>query len=451
VNDVVSRLQHLIQLDSTNPPGNELLVARYLDGVLRGAGIDTTVLETAPGRGALIARLRGSGAAAPLLLTAHMDVVGVEAASWTSEPFGGEIRDGYVYGRGAIDDKGMLACELEAVLRLKREMDAGRITLDRDVIFAATPDEESGGELGLSWIIDRHPDLIRAEYALNEGGRIRIVDGEPLYAAVQTTEKVSHVVTVKATGPGGHASIPLEGNAVARLAHALAAITTHQEPVKLIPTVREFFTRLSAVWPEPDVAQAMRDSASNDEPAVQRGCSALCKLPLYNAVLRTGISATVIRAGVRHNVIPTEAEATLSVRTLPGDSIDDLLARLGAIVADGAVTIAIESRGLGAPVSDHASLMFEAIRGAVTALDPAIITVPYMSTGATESAHLRAWGVQTFGLLPFPLNADDESRMHGHDERVATAALEFGAQLVFDIARRVAGRRSNGAPDTDSR
>lgn len=439
LDETVTHLRRLIQIDTTNPPGNEIAVARYLDQTLRAAGVETHLLEPVAGRGTLIARLRGRGSAAPILVTAHMDVVGVEPAKWTVDPFGGEVRDGAVYGRGAIDDKGMLACNLAAVLETKRAIDAGQLKLERDVIFAATSDEESGGEFGLGWVIEHHPELVRAEYALNEGGRIRVVDGKPLYAAVQTTEKVAHVVTVTARGPSGHASIPLNGNAVARLARAVASITSHEEPVRVIPTVREFFARLGEIWPEPDIAAAMRGVASNEIAVVQRASTALCRLPLYNAVLRTGVSATVMQAGIRSNVIPAQGTATLSVRTLPGDSIDTVVAGMRERVGDDTITIETSARGHDAPASDHDSAMFRAIRDAIQALDPGIATVPYMSTGATESALLRAWGVQTFGLLPFPLDAEDEGRMHGHDERVPLASLEFGTRLVTDILRRMAG------------
>jgi acetylornithine deacetylase/succinyl-diaminopimelate desuccinylase-like protein len=433
----MDHLRRMLQIDTTNPPGNELALARYLDATLAAAGIETHLIEQTEHRGALIARLRGTGASGPLLIMAHMDVVGADRAAWSTEPFGGEIRDGAVYGRGAIDDKGMLAANLMAMLRIKRELVDRGVPLVRDLIFAATADEESGGRYGVEWIITHHPELIRAEYALNEGGRIRIVDGRPLYAAVQTTEKVSHVVTVTAHGPGGHASVPLAGNAVARLARALAAIAGHEEPIRLLPTVREFFARLATVWPEADVAAAMRDAASDDPNVAARGYAILRRMPLYDAVLRTGISPTVLRAGERFNVIPADASATLSIRTLPGESIDDVVRRLHEVVADDAVTIHLTSRGTDAPPSDHTSPMFDAIRQAVTALDSRIATVPYLSTGATESAQLRAWGVQTYGLLPFPLDAEDESRMHGHDERLPLTSFAFGVELVTDVVRRM--------------
>src|SRR3712207_1267422 len=180
---------------------------------------------------------------------AHMDVVGVEAAQWSVEPFGGVVRDGYLYGRGAIDDKGMVAANLVAMLLLKRHVvDAGG-TLSRDVVFVANADEEASGRLGMAWLLEHHPELARAEFALNEGGRTRVVGGRALYLAVQNTEKVPHVVTVTARGPGGHASVPLPGNAIGRLGRALDRIAAHREPVQLNATTRRFFAELARVWP----------------------------------------------------------------------------------------------------------------------------------------------------------------------------------------------------------
>ncbi|MGZ8411485.1 MAG: M20/M25/M40 family metallo-hydrolase [Gemmatirosa sp.] len=434
----IEHLQRMIRINTVNPPGNEIGVARYLDSVLTAAGIETHLFEPAPGRGALVARLRGTGEQKPVVLMGHMDVVGVEAAKWSVEPFAGVVKDGYLYGRGAIDDKGMLAANLMTMLLLKRHvLDAGG-TLARDVVFVANADEEAGGDYGMGWLIANHPELVRGEFALNEGGRTRIVRGKPLYVAVQSAEKVSHVVTVTARGPGGHASVPLAGNAVFRLGRALAAIGAWRAPTFVTPTTRQFFSELSRVWPDRVEARAMADVASRDPNRVKRGAVALRRVPVLDAVLRTGVSAVMTQGGIRTNVIPTEASATLNVRTLPGQSVDAVVARLRQAVGDSLVTIAVTERGEDSPASDFDSPMFRAIADATRELDPTMVTVPYLSTGATDSARLRTWGMQAFGVLPFPMNQDDEDRMHGNDERVPLASLAFGTRLIYGSVLRVA-------------
>jgi acetylornithine deacetylase/succinyl-diaminopimelate desuccinylase-like protein len=434
----IEHLQRMIRINTVNPPGNEIGVARYLDGVFKEAGIETHLFEPAPGRAALVARLRGTGERKPVVIMGHMDVVGVEAAKWSVEPFGGVVKDGYLYGRGAIDDKGMLASNLMTMLLLKRHvLDAGG-TLARDVVFVANADEEAGGDYGMGWLIAHHPELVRGEFALNEGGRTRIVRGKPLYVAVQSAEKVSHVVTVTARGPGGHASVPLAGNAVFRLGRALAAIGAWRAPTFVTPTTRQFFSELSRVWPDRAEARAMADVASRDTNRVKRGALALRRVPVLDAVLRTGVSGVMTQGGIRTNVIPTEATATLNVRTLPGQSVDAVVARLRQEVDDSLVTIAVTERGEDSPASDFDSPMFRAIADATRELDPTMVTVPYLSTGATDSARLRSWGMQAFGVLPFPMNQDDEDRMHGNDERVPLASLEFGTRLIYGSVLRVA-------------
>ena len=436
--ETLEYLQAMIRMNTVNPPGNELQVARYLDSTLRGAGIETHLFEPAPGRASLVAVLKGDGTKKPVLIMAHMDVVGVEHDKWSVDPFAAVIRDGYLYGRGAIDDKGMLAANVETMLLLKRNVIDKGGTLSRDVIFVANSDEEAGGEFGMGWLIANHPELIRAEFALNEGGRTRIVGGKRLYVAVQNTEKVPHVVKVTARGPGGHASIPLAGNAIFRLGRALAAIGAHTEPVVIKPTTREFFSQLSSVWPNGMERRAMADVASSDTRRVQRGARVLSRIPVFNAVLRNGISATMIDGGIRSNVIPVEASATLNVRTLPGLSIDSVVARLRKVVNDSLVSIDVSDRGEDSPASDFHSPMFAAIRGSAQALDPSMAVVPYLSTGATDSARLRNWGIQAFGLLPFPMNQDDEDRMHGNDERIPLASLDFGTRMIYGAILRVA-------------
>ena len=436
--ETLANLQTMIRMNTVNPPGNEMQVAKFLETTLKAAGIETHLFEPAPGRAAFVARLKGNGTKQPVLIMGHMDVVGVERAHWSVDPFAAEIKDGYVYGRGAIDDKGMLAANLETMLLLKRNViDKGGM-LSRDVILVANSDEEQGGDFGMGWLIANHPELIKAEFALNEGGRTRIVNGKLLYVAVQNTEKVSHVVTVAAHGPGGHASIPLEGNVMFRLGRALTKIGAYKPPLYLTATTREFFTQLGQVWPDKQQRQAMADVGSNDTRRQKRGAAVLDKTPVFNAVIRTGISPVIIEGGIRSNVIPTDASVKLNVRTLPGQAIDSVVAKLKQVVGDSQVDITVTDRGEDSPASDFHSPMFNAIRESAQALMPTLAVVPYLSTGATDSARLRNWGMQAFGLLPFPMNQDDEDRMHGNDERVPLASLEFGTKMIYGAILRVA-------------
>jgi acetylornithine deacetylase/succinyl-diaminopimelate desuccinylase-like protein len=290
----------------------------------------------------------------------------------------------------------------------------------------------------MGWLIRNHPELIKAEIALNEGGRTRIVGGKRLYVAVQNTEKVPHTVTLTAHGPGGHASIPLAGNAILRLGRALAKIGDYKEPVQVNPTTRQFFSELGRVWPNAPERKAMADVASADIQRVHRGARVLERIPVFDAVLRNGISATMVEGGIRTNVIPTDATATLNIRTLPGQSVDGVVKRLEKVVGDPLVDIAVTNRGADSPASDFHSPMFAAIRESVGALDPSMAVVPYLSTGATDSARLRNWGMQAFGLLPFPMTQDDEDRMHGNDERVPLESLDFGTRLIYGAISRVA-------------
>ena len=437
--ETVELLRALLRVDTSNPPGNELACARIVHDTLLAAGIESQLLEPAPARGIVVGRLRGRGGdgRGALLLLAHMDVVGVEREHWSVDPFAADVRDGHVYGRGAIDDKGMLTTNIIAMLMAKRTLVDAGIPLARDVVLVASADEETGSTWGLQWLMAERPELLEAEYALNEGGRIRVVEGRPLYAAVQTAEKVPQVLTVTATGTSGHASVPLADNAIDRLARALAKIGAHREPLALVPTTRRFFERLAAIWPGADERTAMGDLTSGDPARVHEAEEVMRRFPPLDALVRNGISATIVKGGVRENVIPAEASAVLNVRTVPGESIERVVERLTALVDDPQVAVAITARGEDAPASDFQSPMFEAIAATLTALDPALAVVPYMSTGATDSARLRAAGVQTFGLLPFPLAAGDEVRMHGHDERVPLEALAFGVRVVWGIVERM--------------
>jgi acetylornithine deacetylase/succinyl-diaminopimelate desuccinylase-like protein len=436
--ETVSRLQAIIRFDTTNPPGNELPLARYLASVLTAEGIEATVLEMEKNRAQVIGRIRGNAAARPVILLAHMDVVGVERSSWTHDPFAGEVSDGYLYGRGAIDDKGMLAANLMTMLLLKRELSISGATLSRDVVFVATADEEAGGEYGMGWLVQHHPDLLDAEFALNEGGRTRIIGDGRAYLAVQSAEKVSHVVTITAHGSAGHAAIPLPDNAIFRLARALDQLSGYAEPVMLTEITRQFFSCLAEIWPQPDEKKAMIDLVAGDAGRRNEGARILSRVAVFNAVLRNGISPTMIEGGKQFNVIPDSASAVLNVRTLPGQSIDKVVQRMRAVITEPGVGLEITYRGEEAPASDPGSAMFVAIADAARELDPKIAVVPYLSTGVTDSARLRRLGVKAYGILPFPMAQSDEERMHGNDERVPLDSLHFGTRLIFGAISRIA-------------
>lgn len=439
--DVIATLQHFIRFRTVNPPGNELPLAEYMRGRLDRAGVETTLLIPAPGRAALFGRIPGAGRARAVLLVAHMDVVSVEESNWTVDPFGGEIRDGYLYGRGAIDDKGMLAANLIAMITLREQLDAGAIALDRDVLFVATSDEEAGGEWGMQWLVDNHPELLDAEFAINEGGRTRIMDDGRRYMAIQTSEKISHVLTLDARGPAGHAAVPVADNAIYQLARALAALSTHVEPLTLTPTTLGFFSQLAVVWPDERESAAMREITSRDSATVAKAGAVLSETAVFNAVLRNGISPSLLGAGARFNVIPAEASATLNLRTLPGQPLQEALARIRAVVAKATgerVSVELRDAGPDAPASDPASVMFQAIATAARELDHTLAVVPYLSTGVTDSARLRRLGVQAYGILPFPMRPADEARMHGHDERVPIESVVFGMRVIYEAVRHVA-------------
>ena len=436
--ETIALLQSLIRFDTTNPPGNELPLAEFIMSLLRGEGVDTKLLVPSPNRAAVVARLRGDGRERPIILLSHMDVVGVEREMWSADPFEGVVRDGYLYGRGAIDDKGMLAANLMTMLLLQRRMARGELELKRDVIFVTTSDEETGGKDGIQWLVTNHRDLLDAEFAINEGGRTRIIEGGRRYLAIQTAEKIPHQVTVSARGPAGHAAIPLAGNAIFALARALEKIGRYMEPVTLIDTTRRFFGELAGVWPAPEEREAMVDLVADDESRAARGAEILARTPVFDAVMRNGISPTRLLGGVAGNVIPAEASAVLNVRTVPGQAIEDVVRRLEKFVGDPVIEITVASHGAEAPASDAASPMFRAIEQAARNLDPEMAVVPYLSTGGTDSAHLRRIGIQSYGILPFPMMQSDEERMHGHDERVPVKSLHFGTRLIYESVVEVA-------------
>jgi acetylornithine deacetylase/succinyl-diaminopimelate desuccinylase-like protein len=418
--EAIEILRGLIRIDTSN--GNETAAAKYLQALLAKEGIQSEIYELEQGRGNLVARLRGSGKKRPLLLMGHTDVVQVERDKWTVDPFAAEIKDGYLYGRGASDDKGMTAVCAAIMLQLKRH----NVPLDRDVIFLAEAGEEAQPHVGIEFMVDRHWDKIEAEFALNEGGWIyQQRDGSLQYVGVSTTEKVPRRFRLRALGSSGHGSMPRVDNAITHLAAAVAKLGQWQAPMRLNETTREFFRRLAEIS-SPEEAALYRDL---HEPAVQERLRR--EKPFYNSMLRTSIAPTIIRGGFRVNVVPAEAEAAFDIRVLPDEDLAKFTEMMHQVVDDPAVEL-IPPQGRLRPITPPSRLDTEMFR--------ALVTLPVMLTGATDSAQVRAKGVAAYGVGSIA-SEDDRSRIHGNDERISLSGLGRFFEYLYTAVVGVAGAK----------
>ena len=435
-----SHLEGLVALDTRNPPGNELLTAEYLAGVLQGRpGMAVTIVDVGDGRANLVARLRAAHPTArPVVVMGHMDVVGVVDENWHTPPLTVTEVDGYLHGRGVMDDKGMLAATATAMVWLSEH---ARDRLTRDIILLATAAEEGGPDIGVGRIVAQHRELLGdAEFALNEGGRIRVIDGAIATLNIQTTEKVAYNVEVTARGPSGHGSVPLPDNAPAALARAVARLHDWRAPARLNETTRIYFARLAEIEADPALAAAMRDLGSDDPAVFAAAVDVLDDEPTHNAVLRAGASLTMLDAGFRSNVIPGDASANFNLRVLPDDDVTALVAQMQAVAAEAQVQVALKGEPRHAPrPSPVDGALFAAMADAASVMAPGISVIPFMSTGATDGAALRAAGIPTYGVLPFPMEQADELRMHGDNERIPVAAVGWATEFILRTLLNVAG------------
>ena len=429
--EAVDWLAGLIRINTTNPPGNELAAAKYLADILQREGIAAEIIESAPGRGILVARMNAGAmpdSSRALLLMGHMDVVGVQKEKWTVDPFGAVMKDGYLYGRGAIDDKGMTIANVAVMVALKR----GQVHLNRDIILLAEGDEEAGGDYGIDFAVQKHWDKIAAGFALNEGGRVFLKDGRVQWVGIQASEKIPVNVIVTAKGTSGHASVPLKDNPIVHLSAAIEKIGNYATPWQLNSVTRVYFEQIAKIESE-DISKWMRALETPD-----RGDHAARFLsdqnPVWSSTLRTTIAPTIFQGGFRENVVPSEAKATLNIRLLPGDMIDPLVAKLKTLVDDPAVQFEVQSSARGAaPSSSLETDFYRIIEQTAIREFPGSIAVPMMSTGATDSAPLRLRSVQAYGLLPFPLDEEDLKRMHGDNERIPVASFQKGISFLYQV------------------
>ncbi|MBC8088236.1 MAG: M20/M25/M40 family metallo-hydrolase [Phycisphaerae bacterium] len=450
-------LVEVIRVNTSNPPGNEGLIAELLAPRFRALGFEVQIIPTpVAGKSHFIARLRGDGSKKPILLAAHADVVGVEREKWSVDPFAGVVKDGHVYGRGAIDFKGGLAVFARAAMMLAER----KVPLSRDVIFLAEADEE-GAPYNTTWLARDHFASIDAEFALNEGGWIiKDAAGKTKYVSVSTADKTTQALTITARGTSTHSSMPLPDNAIFALARALTKLANYETPVELTASTKQFFTTL-AETSSPPLSGYFRDLVSGVPARVRRADSVISRDPLLHAIMRNTIAPVLLNAGFRSNVIPGSAQATINVRLIPGTPIARIIAELQRVVNDSLVEIAVPTSAAptatpipattaapAAPAASAAAILespitselYQALEREAMVQFPGVKVTPYLFQAGTDAAAWRRQGIPVFGIYPYPITADELTRMHGNDERVSIESLKQGTEMIYRTLLRVAAK-----------
>jgi len=436
--EAVEHLRNLIRINTVNPPGNELAAASYIRDVLDSEGIPSEIIVSGPERGNVVARLQGSGKGGrPLLLSAHLDVVAVDSEMWTHDPFGGEIHDGFLWGRGAVDMKNMAAMQLVTMLLLKRE----GVPLGRDVILAGVADEEAGSEYGSGFLVDKHPEKIQAEYCLTEvGGFSMHVDNATLYP-VQVAEKGICWMRLHARGEPGHGSIPHSHQATVKLATAVAKLGTARLPRHRVPLVEEFVRAIAKHSNQPTRAvlpQILNRFLGGPVLDVIQHMNPWQAASL-SAMLSNSVAPTIYQGGKKINVIPSHASIDLDGRLIPGQTSDDLVREIRDIIG-GDYEIEILKHAPGS-VFDHKTLLFDAICRTVRRHDPGAVPIPYMITGFTDAYCYGRLGIKSYGFAPvrLPPGLVFAKLYHGHDERIPVEGFVWGTRLFYELVAEFAG------------
>lgn len=437
--------RELIESDTTHSTGNTTDAARAMEAHLLAAGFppdDVHVLEQVPGKGNLVARLRGSDSGRkPILLLAHLDVVEADPADWTVAPFEFLERDGYYWGRGTTDDKDECAIHVANLIRWRRE----GFVPEHDIVVALTADEEAGEHNGVVWLLAAHRDLIDAEFALNEGGGGVIQKGRFLAHYVQASEKIYQTFEIETSNRGGHSSLPRPDNSIYALSRALLAIEAHSFPVRLNAVTRTFFERTADLQP-PDVAAAMR-GVLRDPPepaAIER----LSQIPAYNARLRTTCVATQIDAGHAENALPQRARATVNCRILPDGSQDAVESKLREWIDDEDVTLSrmLDSHSIASPPSPLQPEVLGPIARISEELWPGVPVIPRMSAGATDGLFLRNAGIPVYGVSGV-FGDQDDVRAHGRDERIPIRSFLDAQEFLYRLVKQLSTPSLNAASD----
>jgi acetylornithine deacetylase/succinyl-diaminopimelate desuccinylase-like protein len=439
--ETMQHFQALLRFDTSNPPGHEKLAADYLKQVFDREGIPAQLFALEPDRPNLIARLKGSGRRQPLLLMGHTDVVTVDPKKWTFPPFSATRDGGYVYGRGSLDDRPHLVAGLMTMLALKRL----NVPLDRDVIFLAEAGEEGTTRVGIDFMAREHYQDINAEYCLAEGGETTRVGGRVKFAGIETVEKIPLPLELTAHGTSGHGSIPLQDNPVVHLARAVAALGAWQTPIRLNETTMEYFKRLADISSGDDAARYRAVLTPGSAAAEAADKYFQQREPRHASMLRTSVTPTILNGGYRFNVIPSEAKATIDVRTVPDEKPDAFIEAAKRIINDPAINItissAVDQRTAGGTTRVD-SEAFRTIEAAVTK-HYQTVTLPIMQTGATDMSVVRAKGAQCYGINA-AVDVEDGPKgfgPHSDQERILESELHRFVRFQWDIVTALAGRK----------
>jgi len=432
--EAASILSRYIQIDTTNPPGDEIKAAKFFKEIFDREGIEAQIIESVPGRASIHAVLHGNDSRKSLILLNHMDVVPADKKLWKAKPFGGEIKDGVIWGRGALDDKGPAIMELAAILALKRQ----KASLKSDVVFLGTADEEAGGSLGAGYLLEKHPELFRnVGLVLNEGGGIRVgEDGRARAYTVSVAEKTPLWLKLTATGTPGHGSAPGNDLAVHKLIEALNRVLTYQSPIKVVPEVQKFYADTAQSAPESrragyrDLRKALEDSSFRSEflaDARERGS-------VTNTIAITGISGSD-----KLNVIPGVATAEIDIRLLPGEDPKMAVGEVRRLINDEAIKVEVILSFPAAVSPTHPEAM-KIITEFASEHDPGAPVVAPLVRGFTDCHFFREKGIPCLGFMPRRNPPSSEGLVHGVDERMQLDSFNFGIRAMYEIVRKLAAK-----------
>jgi acetylornithine deacetylase/succinyl-diaminopimelate desuccinylase-like protein len=428
----IELLQEFLKIDTTNPPGNEIKAALFLQDVLRQEGISSEIYEAAPGRANIMARIKGRLDGRPVILLGHIDVVPAKREEWASNPFAAEIKDGFIYGRGTIDMKAQVMCQLISFIELARQ----GVVPKRDIIFLATCDEEVGGDHGAAFMIDKMPELKAASFVLSEGGNM-FEEGGSVHALISVTEKKLSQFILKASGKGGHGSMPHGDNANEKIVGAAQRILSYKWPLKAMPVTSAYLNT------------ALKDHFVGNAqfPGLKKALQSkkwkkyLEGNEIYNAILRNTVTVTILKGGEKVNVIPSESCAYFDARLLPSETHERFFAKIKKLAGKD---IVIERIGENIPTpgaSRYNTLFFQGITEAIQSVKGNIPVLPFVTTGATDLRYFRNLGIPSYGFFPVTLTKEEHMRMHSKDERISLINIREGLEGSRAILKFLASDR----------